>query len=557
MFLRKIQVLLLAVSLFSLSVAAQPSAVKSVQKAAFSFVTYDKKGGELGKGNGVFVSADGEAVASFKPFAGAYSVEITDSKGKTFSEVKLLGANEIHNLLHFRIESKTTAAKIAEPKPLTQGTKLFCVGAKSSQSIQPATLKNVETFAGSYSYYIISQTEAAGMEGCPMVTEKGELIGLLETSQTTANVFATDIRYALSLMPQMLSATDAALLQIHLPVQLPSDESSARIAMMMLASGDSIKRISSARDFMNAFPTVIDGYPLVASHAVETGNVQEADEVMSKALKNVTDKASANFEYCKIIYNKLLYHPEPAYPSWTLDKALEHLKEAQAINPNGLYRNYEAQILFSQQKYAEADEILTSLIDSKDVSKSEMYFQKARCQQALGANSENIVALLDSAINNIDSLAVSSAAPYFWMRGQQYDLMGKYREAVLDYSRYQAVMKNRVNETFYYTRFIAEVNGKLYQQALIDIQNCIMLNPKELQYPAEKAQLELRVALPDKAAVSANYCIKIAPESPTGYTLLGLALAQLGKKDEARQNLLKAKELGEEKADEYINKYIH
>lgn len=549
--------LLLSLSLLiSTSVFAQPSAVKNVQKAVFAFITYDKAGNQLGEGHGVFVSNDGEAIAQCKPFIGCHRAVVTDQAGKSYEVKRMLGANEVHNVAHFKIEAKTTPANILNAATPQQGTKLYCVGTKQSGTINEGAVRSVETFLDKYAYYIVKLTGQEGLGGCPFVTEQGQVVGLLEISSNTADAYSTDIRYAKSLEPQMLSASDPALFKIHIPLQLPAEKDQARIVMMMLSSGDSIKYVSAAKDYINAYPAEIEGYPIVASNEAAAGNYANADNILKQALKNCNDKAAANYEFSKLVYNKSLYQPEPAYADWSFDKAIEYIKAAQGFDNSSHYRNHEAQILFAQQKYAEADEILTALIDAKDVNKSEIYYESARCRQAMEKSNEEIVALLDSAINIVDSLSINSAAPYFWMRGRVYDNMKKYREAVLDYSRYQVLMQGRVYEDFYYTRFAAEVNCRMFQQALIDIHNCAILNPKEPLYPQEEAQLALQVGLIDNAVVAATYCTEIAPESSTGYTLLALALAKQGNKEEARKNFQKAKELGDEKADELMQKYL-
>lgn len=554
-----IKKLLFILTTFIISVVssfAQPSAVKNVQKSVFSFTTFNIKGEKIDDAKGVFLSKDGEAVVPFKALIGARSILITDYSGKTYSDIRLLGANEMHNIAHIRVLASVTPATIYAGAPLAQGDRLYSVDTKQNGYIQQAAVKSVETFADKYSYYIMKQIGEQNLAGCPLVTEKGEVVGLLEISGTTADIFSTDIRYAQTLLPNMLVASDPALIQVKLPVSLPETEDNARISLMMLSSGDSLKYVTAAHDFMEAYPYAVDAYPIVAGAEANIGNYSKADEIMQNAIKNSTDKASANFEYSKLLYNKAYYRPEPAVEGWTYDKALEYVKAAESISNSSTFRNHEANILFTQQKYAEANEIIKSLLQETDVNKADLYYELARCQQALGASNEELLVLLDSAANNVDSLSVTSAAPYFWMRGQVKDEMKKYREAALDYTLYMNLASNRLTDAHFYTRFLAEFNGRLYQQALVDIKNCLILNPREPLYAAQKAQLELQVNLLEDAVISARYCINIAPESYHGYTLLAIALARQGNKDEAKQNFLKAKELGDENADNYISKYI-
>ena len=189
------------------------------------------------------------------------------------------------------------------------------------------------------------------------------------------------------------------------------------------------------------------------------------------------------------------------------------------------------------------------------ISTPELLYEQAQCKRKLNAPNEEILALLDSAINTTDTLRFVETAPYFLTRAQVYDEMGKYRDAVFDYTRYEYLVQGRVNASFYYIREQAEVNGKLYQQALSDIARAIILAPQEPTYYAEMANLQLRVKKPEDAIKTAQRCTEIAPEYADGYLLLGLAQIQTKNKTEGLANLQKAKDMGSEQAQPLIDKY--
>ena len=94
-----------------------------------------------------------------------------------------------------------------------------------------------------------------------------------------------------------------------------------------------------------------------------------------------------------------------------------------------------------------------------------------------------------------------------------------------------------------------------WQQALNDIAHAIVLNPNEPTYYAEMASLELRVNQLNDAIRTAQRCTEIAPQYSDGYLLLGLAQVQNNQKADGLANLNKAKELGDNRADQYIKKY--
>ena len=116
-------------------------------------------------------------------------------------------------------------------------------------------------------------------------------------------------------------------------------------------------------------------------------------------------------------------------------------------------------------------------------------------------------------------------------------------------------MAAQVNDSFYYLRFQAEQGGRLFQQALNDINRAIQMNPRQELYYAEKASLEVRVGRYDDAMQTATECVRIAPDYSDGYLFLGLTQCLKGNKEEGTANLRRAKEMGDTQADALIEKY--
>ena len=124
-----------------------------------------------------------------------------------------------------------------------------------------------------------------------------------------------------------------------------------------------------------------------------------------------------------------------------------------------------------------------------------------------------------------------------------------------DYNDYEQLMSTTVNANFYYIRHQAELEGRLFQQALNDITRATQMAPDNDLYLAEKASLEVRVGLYDQAMETARKCIEVAPEHSDGYLFLGLAQCVKGQKEEGVKNLRKASELGDPQADALIERY--
>jgi predicted Zn-dependent protease len=530
---------------------AQPAAVKNVAKSVFSLTTFSTDGSLLANSHGVFVGADGEAVSDLKPFIGAAKAVVVDAQGNKMNVTRIVGLNELYDVIRFRVDGKTTPANIANVASTYQQDAWLVTYAMKSPEIVATKVKSVEKFMDKYSYYIFGMNAPDNSTGCPFVNMYGQVIGLLQMSNTSFDTHAVDVSFIRTLIASGFSVNDANFKKIGIPAAMPADESQARIMLIMSGqSGDSLKHVAAVNDFIQAFPLLNDGYN---ARAILEANAQQwnnAEETMKTAIKKATLKDEAHYNFAKLQYDNAVYGRH-----WTLDGAYEEVSEAYKLNPAPLYRHLQAQIHYAKNDYQQALEILQQLSQDKQFSTPELLYEQALCKQKLNSPTADVIALLDSAINTTDTLRLNEAAPYFLSRAQAFEEEGKYRDAVFDYTRYEYLMRGQVNSQFYFLREQAEMKGKLYQQAIADIARAIILSPQEPTYYAEMANVQLRVNKPEDAIKTAKRCIEIAPEYSEGYLILGLAQLQTKQKQEGLANLQKAKELGNEQAQSLIDKY--
>jgi tetratricopeptide (TPR) repeat protein len=163
--------------------------------------------------------------------------------------------------------------------------------------------------------------------------------------------------------------------------------------------------------------------------------------------------------------------------------------------------------------------------------------------------------MLDSCVALFSQPYLREAAPYLFARAEALLDANRYRPAVNDLNEYEKLMSTTVNDRFYYIRYQAEVGGRLFQQALNDIDKAIDMNPNYDFYYAEKASLLVRVGMYDEALETAQKCVELAPDHSDGFLFLGLAQCLKGDKQEGVKNLKKARELGDPQADNLIKKY--
>ena len=545
-----------AVALFTaMTTTAQPSSVKNVAKSVFTLTTFKADGSLLASSHGVFVDAAGTAISDWSSFDGASKAVVIDASGKRMEVECIIGANEIYDVAKFRVAGKTTGAAIAQTG-VAEGANVYLVGySVKKPEITTTRIDKVETFMDKYSYYIIKSILPDNTQSCPLVNESGQVIGFVQHSQYTTDNHATDAQYIVDIQLTGLSVNDPVLRRTNIPTAIPDDKEQARLALLLSGqTADSTKYAKTIEMFLNKFPNLSDGYSARAQRSLAANNFAAAANDMEAAIKNATEKDEAHFSYAQLIYQKEVYRSGIPYPDWSLDKAYDEAQKAYDINPQPLYQHLQAQILFTKQEYQVAYDRFMALTGT-NLRNPELYYEAAQCKKKLDATSDEIVTLLDSAINQFKLPYPAEAAPYFYARAGERAEKGEYRKAVADYNQYDTLMLGRHNADFYYVREQCEVKARQFQQALIDIEIATRMEPREPLYWAEQSSLLLRLNMSKEAMESAEQCIALDPEYSDGYMLKGLINIHKGDKKTGLELLAKARDMGNEQAQGLIDKY--
>lgn len=534
---------------------AQPSWVKKATKSVFTLKTFAEDGSLIGSSNGFFTSDKGDAVSNYTPFKGASRAVVIDASGKELPVVSIVGVNDMYDVVKFRVNGKTQPLAISSATTPVS-SQVWLLPYHEVKNVPAGTVRKAETFQGEYEYYTVAMTMPANTVSTPLINQAGEVVGLMQQPATDKDTlsYAVSARFADSLRISGFGMNEAALLQTKIKKELPDDQKEAVLALYMASSRqDSASYVNMVEDFIRKFPKASDGYMYRAQIEASSNNFAAAEKDMETAISNSTQKDDTHYNYARMIYNKIIFQADVPYDNWTLDKALEEIRLANTLNPQPTYRQMEANILFGQKKYNEAYDIYTELANT-NLKGAEVYFSAARCKEML-KDSTAMLALLDSAMNCFTKPYLKEAAPYLWARAQARLQAKKYRDAIADMNDYEELMVANINDNFYYLRHQAEVDGRLYQQALNDITRAIVMNPKETFYYAEKASLEIRVGLYDNAIATAKESITIDANDSDGYLFLGVAQCLKGNKKEGIPNLQKAKDMGNLQAEALIQKY--
>ena len=538
--------------------SAQPDKwVKKASKAVFTLKTFNANDELIGSSNGFFITADGIAVSSYTPFRGASKAVIIDAMGKEYPVKSIIGANDTYDIAKFRVDASKCQTLRTAPA-VGENTQLWLLpyNAKNGYSCTAATVKSVQKVQNDYDYYTLEGNGSENTVGCPYLNAAGDVVGIKQQSSSDDNAtqYAVGATFATGLKMTGLSLNDAALKATSIKKELP-DELDQAILTLYLAStiGDANSFVGLVDDFIEKFPQAPDGYSYKAQIMAAKDNYPEADKYMKLAIENATDKAEAHYNYAKMMYQNLLYFHDSASHAWTYEQALEEAEQAVALDPQLAYVTQKAQLLFACKRY---DDSFTTFQDAiaKGAHNAECFYGAARCKEQLN-DTTAYIALLDSAVATFSQPYLKEAAPYIYARGQALAENGQYRLAVNDFNEYENLMISQINSEFYYIRSQVEVKGRLFQQALNDLDKAIEKSPSVLLYRSEKASLQIRVKLIDEAIETASECIRLFPDSSDGYLFLGLAQCLKGDKALGVVNLLKAKDLGDAQADTLIEKY--
>ena len=555
--MKKIITILFAACVCCMTSAQPDKWVKKASKAVFTLKTFNANDELIGSSNGFFITADGIAVSSYTPFRGASKAVIIDAMGKEYPVKSIIGANDTYDIAKFRVDASKCQTLRTAPA-VGENTQLWLLpyNAKNGYSCTAATVKSVQKVQNDYDYYTLEGNGSENTVGCPYLNAAGDVVGIKQQSSSDDNAtqYAVGATFATGLKMTGLSLNDAALKATSIKKELPDELDQAILTLYLASSiGDANSFVGLVDDFIEKFPQAPDGYSYKAQIMAAKDNYPEADKYMKLAIENATDKAEAHYNYAKMMYQNLLYFHDSASHAWTYEQALEEASQAVALDPQLAYVTQKAQLLFACKRY---DDSYTTFQDAiaKGAHNAECFYGAARCKEQLN-DTTAYISLLDSAVATFSQPYLKEAAPYIYARGQALAENGQYRLAVNDFNEYENLMISQINSEFYYIRSQVEVKGRLFQQALNDLDKAIEKSPSVLIYRSEKASLQIRVKLIDEAIETASECIRLFPDSSDGYLFLGLAQCLKGDKALGVVNLLKAKDLGDAQADVLIEKY--
>ncbi|OUP29126.1 serine protease [Bacteroides sp. An19] len=563
---KTIAILFVFVMPFSVLLAQElPKWAENARKAVFSIVTYTKDGQILSTGNGFYIDEQGTGVSDYSLFKGAERAIIITANGKELPVKYMMGANDMYDVVKFKTDfDKKAEALQPATLPSSTGETVYLVpySTQKSSKGQTGTIAKVDTIGEQQYYYTLTMQTTEKTVSCPIMNAAGQVVGMIQKNNDpeSKESFAIGIRYLTDLTINALSVNDLALNSIGIKKGLPEDESQALVYLYM-ASGvyASNQYFDLLNDFISQYPNNMEGYLRRATYYINIGDDTHyalAVEDLKKMLDVAEKKDEAHYNIAKLIYSyQLNIGDKKPYASWTFDYALNEINEALAITQEPIYYQLQGDIYFAMQKFTEAYTAYDKVNKSKLASAATFYSAAKAKELIEGTDKKEVIALMDSAIAFYPKPYGKDAAPYLYERARIKSDMEDYRGAVTDYNDFYDAMLGQTSAEFHLIRSQAELNCRMYQQAINDINKAVELDPNNVTYWVEKGGIHIRVNQAAEAIQALTRAIKMDPENAPAYRMLGYAQIQNKEKDKGLANLQKAKDLGDEVADGLLQKY--
>lgn len=563
--MKKILFILVCCIATSWTYAQAPKWADKAKKAVFSIVTYDKDNKIKNTGNGFYINENGTALSDYTLFEGAERAVIINADSKELPVRRILGANSMYDVVKFNTEAdkKATALKLAsQPAAVGETVYLLPYSTQKAATCQTGKVTKVDTISNNAYYYTLAMTTGEKTVSCPIMNANGEVLGLIQknASDDAKESYAIGASYGASLDITALSMNDMSLKKIGIKKALPDTEDQALVYVFMASSQQNQDDyMTTLNDFLEQYPHSADGYIRRATAYMGYGDDEHnslADSDLKKAMEVTNNKSETQYNISKLIYTYALSQGDKKpYSDWGYEKALSVIREAIQADNQPIYVQLEGDILFAMKQYPEAYAAYEKVNQSEMASPATFYSAAKAKQLIEGTDMNEVVALMDSAVSRFTKPYTSEAAPYFYERGDIKAQMGKFRDAVVDYDTFYDAIGGRVTAAFYLQREQAEVQCKMYQQAINDINKAVEMAPEDVAMWVEKGSVHLRVGQHTEAVEALNKAISLDPKAAAAYRMLGYCQVQMKQNKEACANFAKAKELGDEVVDGLIQKY--
>lgn len=471
----------------------------------------------------------------------------------------------MYDVIKFKtVADKKIVALTMAPTGVSKGETVYLLpyATQKAEAGLSGTVAKVDSIGNQSLYYTLNLQATDKSVSCPVMNAGGEVLGLMQksTDKDGKESYAIGVDYAAALSISALSFNDYTLNTIGIKKGLPEDESQALVYLYMASSQLKAEDyLNLLNDFIGQYPQNMEGYIRRATYYINTGveaDVALAEEDIKKAEEVSAKKDEAHYQIAKLIHSYVVNtEADKRQKGWDYERALSEVNQALEAAQEPIYYQLQGDIYFAMQKYPEAYGAYEQ-VNKSNLASAASYYAAAKAKELTeGSDKKEVIALLDSAVSTYNQPYGQEAAPYIYERARLKLDSKMYREAVIDYNLFHDAMMGRVSAEFYLIREQAEMQCRMYQQAINDINQAIEMDPSNAGYWAEKGGIHLRLNRLEEAIQALEKALTLNPDEASTYRMLGYAELQHGKKKEGLAHLQKASEMGDTVAGELIEKY--
>ncbi len=536
--------------------AQNPKWFKKAQKAQISIITYDEGGNILSSGYGFYINESGTAIADYSLFENAHAAKVVNADGKEYDVETIEGASSLYDVVRFQVNTnKKSPFLVTSQSAAKEKDNIYIMPypTKDKKVCLYDTIKQVQTFNEKYAYYTIDTELSNQYLNSPILTPEGEVIGLIQRNGGKGPVsYAIDVNYVTDLTINALSSRNNDLNNIHIRKTLPKEFGEASTFLFMIyGQCDSTDYIAYLNDFINAYPDSSEVYIRRFEFYLLHGNYEGAESDIQKALSINENEAATHYTFGRLLYELNLSDEYTQYKDWDLNKALEEVQKAYAIQPLPLYLQQEAKTLYALKSYEQAHEKFLSLTQT-NLRSAEVYLNAAECLKKYSSDTLALLTLQDSAIACLEKPYKYRDAQAFIQRANTLIQLNRHRQAVADLYEYEKIAQEDQPAIFYYRRYLSELECRMYQQALDDIDKCVRIEPSQPLYHLQRSTLLYKVGETTEAIKSAQKTVELAPDYAEAYRILAIYQLENKQREVGLKNLSKAAELGDAIAKEIL-----
>ena len=293
-------IILCGILAITANMAAQtPKWAAKAVKSVFTLKTFAADGTLIGSACGFFTSNDGEAVSSYTPFKGAQRAVIIDEQGKEQAVTLLLGANEMYDIIRFKVDSKKTTPLTIAATPAAEQATVWLLPYATRKHVDciQGTVSKTEPVLNSHTYYTMLLKSESEQIGSPILNDNGEVLGILQPAADSqkADSYAVSVKAATELKLGALSLNESALRATGIAKAIPDDQTEAQLSLFVAPSAMSETAYDDyVNRFIKQFPKSSDGYLSRARFLINKGDNAAAEQDLTKAIEVADDKVIMN-----------------------------------------------------------------------------------------------------------------------------------------------------------------------------------------------------------------------------------------------------------------------